>query len=89
MDIRIVDPVVVEKVGRLARKTGLSETAAIERAVDTLLIQPTNGEPRQAPRHPTEADWQRMRELLGEMDRIPDLPDARDPLEWDENGLPI
>ena len=85
MDIRIVDPVVVEKVERLARKTGLSETEAIERAVDTLLVQPIPEERRR----PTEADWQRMRDLLAEMDKIPDRPDARDPLEWDENGLPI
>ena len=86
MDIHIADPVVVEKVERLARRTGLSETAAIERAVDSLLVQT---EDQGAGHRPTEQDWQRLRDLLAEMDRIPDLPDARDPLQWDENGLPI
>lgn len=31
----------------------------------------------------------RIDELLARMDAIPDRPDAFDPLEWDENGLPI
>lgn len=31
----------------------------------------------------------RIDALLAEMDKLPDRPDAFDPLEWDENGLPI
>jgi prevent-host-death family protein len=31
---------------------------------------------------------QRLDELLAEIDAIPDRPDAFDPHEWDENGLP-
>jgi prevent-host-death family protein len=31
----------------------------------------------------------RIDALLAKMDKIPKRPDAFDPLEWDENGLPI
>jgi prevent-host-death family protein len=31
----------------------------------------------------------RIDALLAKMDRIPERLDAFDPLEWDENGLPI
>jgi prevent-host-death family protein len=36
-----------------------------------------------------EARNRRLDELLAEIDEIPDREDAYDPLEWDENGLPI
>ena len=32
--------------------------------------------------------WERLDALLAQMDQIPDLPNAFDPLEWDEHGLP-
>jgi prevent-host-death family protein len=31
----------------------------------------------------------RIAAILAEMDKLPVRPDAFDPLEWDENGLPI
>ncbi len=36
-----------------------------------------------------EARRRRIDAILAEADRIPDRPDAFDPLEWDEHGLPI
>ena len=36
-----------------------------------------------------EARWQRLEELFALADALPDRPDAFDPLEWDEHGLPI
>jgi antitoxin VapB len=30
----------------------------------------------------------RMTALLAQLDRIPDRPDAFDPMAWDEHGLP-
>jgi antitoxin VapB len=30
----------------------------------------------------------RLAALLAQLDRIPDRPDAADPLPWDEHGLP-
>jgi hypothetical protein len=32
--------------------------------------------------------WQRFDAILDRIDRIPDLPDGFDPLEWDERWLP-
>jgi antitoxin VapB len=37
MPLQIANPKVVDKVERLAKATGLSKTAAVERAVDHLL----------------------------------------------------
>ena len=32
---------------------------------------------------------ERLAALLSQLDRIPDRPDAADPLPWDEQGLPV
>jgi antitoxin VapB len=77
MALQIANPVVVAKVERLAKATGLTKTAVVERAIDRLA-----GETRLAP----EAG--RMEALLVQLDRIPDRRDAFDPLDWDELGLP-
>ena len=78
MPLQIANPVVVRKVEQLAKATGLSKTAAVERAVDRLLGE-THSPRDSAPR---------MAALLEQLDRIPDRPDAFDPLEWDALGLP-
>ena len=36
-----------------------------------------------------EACWRKLEELFAKADALPDRPDACDPHEWDENGLPI
>lgn len=36
-----------------------------------------------------EARRRKINEILARMDAIPDREDWVDPLEWDENGLPI
>jgi antitoxin VapB len=77
MALHIANPVVVAKVERLARATGLTKTAVVERAVDHLAR-----ESRAAPEAPA------LTALLAQLDQIPDRADAHDPLEWDEHGLP-
>jgi antitoxin VapB len=79
MALQIANPTVVGKVERLAKRTGLSKTAVVERAVDRLL-----GETATARSHPSA----RLAALLAQLDRIPDRADAFDPLQWDEHGLP-
>jgi hypothetical protein len=32
--------------------------------------------------------WRRLDAILAQLDRVPDLPRAVDPLEWDQHGLP-
>ena len=78
MALQIANPGVVKKVEKLAKATGLSKTALVERAVDHLLLE-TQRAPSPKPR---------MRALLAQIDRIPDRSDASDPLHWDESGLP-
>lgn len=78
MALQIANPVVVRKVEQLAKATGLSKTAVVERAVDRL-IRDTAG---------STSPIDRMAALLAQLDRIPDRPDAFDPLSWDKRGLP-
>ena len=78
MALQIANPVVVSKVEGLAKRTGLSKTAVVDRALD-LLISETSGATDQTVR---------LAALLAQLDRIPDRTDASDPLEWDEHGLP-
>jgi antitoxin VapB len=80
MALQIANPTVVEKIEALARATGLSKTAAVEKAVDHLLAEQNIDR---------SADvWDRLDALLAQMDQIPDLPNAYDPLDWDEHGVP-
>ena len=78
MALQIANPAVVSKVERLAKATGLSKTAAVERAVDRLLSESIG----------TSDCAERLAALLAQLDRIPERPDAFDPMEWDEHGLP-
>lgn len=78
MALQIANPAVVSKVERLAKATGLSKTAVVERAVDRLISESIG----------TSNKAERLAALLAQLDRIPDRPDAFDPVVWDEHGLP-
>lgn len=77
MALQIANPVVVAKVERLARATGLTKTAAVEKAVDLMSRDLT-----------TAPAPGRLAALLKQLHQIPDRPDAFDPLDWDADGLP-
>ena len=77
MALQVANPVVVAKVERLARATGLTKTAVVERAIDALARQVY-----------VAAVPGRMAVLLEQMDRVPDRADPYDPQEWDGAGLP-
>ena len=82
MALQIANPAVVAKVAELAALTGLSKTAAVEKAVDEML---------KAVAKPKNDDFERqLMSLLAQIDALPIDPNA-DPnfeLEWDEWGLP-
>lgn len=81
MALQIANPVVVAKVERLAKATGLTKTAVVERAIDRLASETQIGrslERRQAS----------TARLLAQFDLLPDRVDAVDPLVWDVHGLP-
>jgi antitoxin VapB len=80
MSVQIANPRVVAKVEQLARLSGLSKTAAVEKAVDALLREQRPG--------PQGGEWQRLRAILEQIDRVPELPSPVDPFDWDEHGLP-
>lgn len=80
MAIQIANPVVVAKIEALAEKTGLSKTAAVERAVDVALDQGDGDRPDDC--------WWRFDAILAQIDQVPDRPAPFDPLAWDELGLP-
>jgi antitoxin VapB len=81
MALQIANPIVVAKVERLAKATGLTKTAVVERAIDRLAsdTQGTADPGQQAAR---------MAALLAQLDRVPERTDAFDPLQWDDQGLP-
>lgn len=78
MALQIANPAVVRKVELMAKRLGLSKTAVVERALDQL-ISTSEGADNQS---------ERFDALLAQLDRIPDRPDAFDPLQWDDRGLP-
>jgi len=81
MALQIANPAVVSKVERLAKSTGLSKTALVERAIDRLGREIANAS-NQA------AQTARIAALLAQLDRIPDRADASEPVQWDAHGLP-
>jgi antitoxin VapB len=80
MALQIANPKVVEKIEALARATGLSKTAAVEKAVDRMLAE-------QQVTGPDDV-WEQFDAILEQIDRLPERPDAFDPHDWDEIGLP-
>ena len=79
MAIQIANPEVVKKVSRLAQVTGLTKMAAVELAGHRQL--------RDSEQARSSAPG-RMAALLAPLDQVPDRPDAFDPVEWDDQGLP-
>ncbi|HWE98521.1 MAG TPA: type II toxin-antitoxin system VapB family antitoxin [Caulobacteraceae bacterium] len=77
MPLQIAKPSVVAAVERLARATGLTKTAVVEKAVDRLAAE------IEAPK-----SGARLEALLAQLDMVPDRADAHDPLQWDARGLP-
>jgi antitoxin VapB len=80
MALQIANPAVVRKIETLARATGLTKTAAVEKAVDRLLAEQNLDQ--------SAGVWQQFDAILAQIDQVPDLPNAFDPLDWDERGLP-
>jgi len=73
--LQIANPTVVRKIETLARATGLTKTAAVERAVDRLLAEQNLDQ--------ANGVWQQFYSILAQIDQVPDLPNAFDPLDWD------
>ena len=80
MALQIANPIVVAKIETLAKKTGLTKTAAVERAVDALLSKPVAAQ--------VDSAWERFDAILAQIDQIPETENQSDPLEWDDYGLP-
>lgn len=80
MAFQIANGRVIEKIDELAQLTGLSKTAAVEVAVESPLVEARRNSGFQTGAARVDA-------ILAQIDRIPDRPDALDPLEWDDIGL--
>jgi antitoxin VapB len=78
MALQIANPAVVSKVERLAKRTGLSKTALVERAIDRLSMETADASNQSA----------RLAALLAQLDRIPERADAYDAVPWDGHDLP-
>ena len=80
MALQIANPTVVAKIETLAKRIGLTKTAAVERAVDALLNDRSVAQGDNA--------WDQFDALLAQMDLIPEIENPTPVLEWDEHGLP-
>ncbi len=89
MAVQIANPVVVRKIEWLAATLNTSKTAAVERALDalTLNLSASSEIPSDARRKAQRRED--MLAVLARMHQTPVRANAADPLEWDENGLPI
>lgn len=77
MALQIANPTVVAKIEKLARVTGLTKAAVVEKAIDRLAAETWGS-----------TDPGRMAALLAQLDRVPDRQDTFDLLEWDAQSLP-
>jgi antitoxin VapB len=81
MALQIANAVVIEKINELAKITGLTKTAAVEKAVDELLR--ISGSKTEINQH------KKMFALLAQFDRLDhNGSNAPTDITWDENGLP-
>jgi len=76
--LQIANPQVVEKIHALARQLGISKTAAVDRAVDCLLLASGDFDQRKA----------QMYALLRQFDQVPKQTNEAMRIQWDDNGLP-
>jgi antitoxin VapB len=83
MALQIANPAVVDKIHELARVTGMTKTAAVEKAVDEMLKvrKDAIGIDRTTERA-------RMHSLLAQFDRTRPNPNSAEAIAWDEFGLP-
>lgn len=80
MPVQIANPQVVAKIERICAMTGLGKTAVVDAALDRMLADIGS--------RGVDDAWQGIDAVLAQFDRVPDRPDAFDPLDWDEHGLP-
>jgi antitoxin VapB len=80
MALQIANPNVVSKIHELARITGMTKTAAVEKAVDEMLKSNQGSD--------TTQERERMFALLNQFDRVPLEPSPSKDITWDQHGLP-
>jgi antitoxin VapB len=88
--VQIANPLVVQKIERLAQTMKLGKTAVIDRALDLLAEQGQQNNmtiPTLALVAPLTPQ-QKFLNILAEIHKIPDQPNPIDPFNWDEHGLP-
>ena len=77
MAVRAGNRKLVRKIDRLAKEMEMTKTVAVDSVVDRAL-RPEGRRSR----------GDRLERLSARFAEILDRPDAYDPMEWDENGLP-
>lgn len=84
MPLQIANPTVVDKVARLAAAAGLTKTALVEKAVDSLARDMAKRGALEG--NAASAQWAA---LLDQLRQVPDRVDAVDATPWDAAGLPL
>jgi antitoxin VapB len=90
MAVQIANPEVVKKIEWLAATLNTSKTGAVERALDAYKLSFSAKEDEAAKQRRRDEFMRDIRPILAQFDALPDIhPDAKNDLDWDENGLPI
>lgn len=90
MAVQIANPDVVRKIEWLAATLNTSKTSAVERALDAYKLNFSTSEDQAAKKRRADEFLREIRPVLAKFDALPDInPDAKNDLDWDENGLPI
>jgi hypothetical protein len=61
---------------------------ALAPSADWMQTAPSGQAVRPADTRVVPDPWRRLDAILAQLDRIPDLPEPAEPLQWDEHGLP-
>ena len=80
MPVQIANPLVVAKIERLSRITGLGKTATVEAALDRMLAE--------AGATSSDSPWAGIDAALTHLHRLTPRTDAFEAVEYDEAGLP-
>jgi hypothetical protein len=89
MAVQIANPDVVRKIEWLATELKTTKTSAVEQALDAFKLNLATPDAIIAKQQRAKAFMRDVMPILAEFDALPNInTEAKNDLDWDENGLP-